>query len=101
MVQDGRGLTLAELREQRQEIIHVAGARGARNVRVFGSVARNEAQETSDVDLLVDMEMDRSALDISELILDLEEILERKVDVVTIRRPSAIANTIVREAVPL
>jgi uncharacterized protein len=101
MVQDGRGLTLAELREKRQEIIRVAGARGARNVRVFGSVARNEAQETSDIDFLVDMEMDRSALDLSELILDLEEILGRKVNVITIRRLSPLADNIVREAVPL
>jgi uncharacterized protein len=103
MVQDerGRGPTLATLREKRQEIIRVAEARGARNVRVFGSVARDEARETSDVDFLVDMEMGRSALDLSELILDLEEILGRRVDEFTTRRPTPLAANIVREAVPL
>jgi uncharacterized protein len=101
MVQAGHVLTMAELREMRQEIIRVAAARGARNERVFGSVARNEAQAASDVDFLVDMEPGRSALDLSELILDLEEVLGRNVDVITIRRPSQLAETIEREAVPL
>ena len=97
----GRGLTLDGLRARRAEILRIAAARGARNVRVFGSVARNEAGADSDVDFLVDMEPGRTVLDISELILDLQEALGREVDVVEIRRPSPIADRIEREAIPL
>lgn len=56
---------------------------GARNVRVFGSFARGDARPDSDVDLLVDMEPGRSLLDMGELMLDLRELLGRKVDIVT------------------
>ena len=75
--------------------------RGARSVRVFGSIARGEAQADSDVDLLVELEPGRTVLDLSELILDLEEALGRAVDVVEIRRPSPLAERIQREAIPL
>jgi predicted nucleotidyltransferase len=70
-------------------------------VRVFGSVARGDAHADSDIDLLVDMEPGRTALDLSELILDLEETLGRRVDVVEIRRPSPHAEQLLREAVAL
>jgi predicted nucleotidyltransferase len=93
--------TLEGLRARRDEILKVAELRGARNVRVFGSVARGEASVDSDIDLLVDMEPDRTALDLSELILDLEETLGRRVDVVEIRRPSPSTDPILREAVAL
>ena len=75
-------LTLETLRARRREILRVAERRGARNVRVFGSVARGEAGAESDVDFLVDMDPGRTVLDLSELILDLQEMLRRKVDVV-------------------
>jgi predicted nucleotidyltransferase len=94
-------LTLDTLRERRREILSVAERRGARNVRVFGSVARGEASAESDVDFLVDMDPGRTVLDLSELILDLQEMLRRKVDVVEIRRASAHADRIRREAVTL
>lgn len=93
--------TLAELRSKRREILRVAASRGAHNVRVFGSVARGEAGPDSDVDFIVEMEPDRSVLDLSELILDLQDTLGCRVDVVEIRRPSPYAEEIVREAVPL
>jgi predicted nucleotidyltransferase len=94
-------LTLDALRERRREILSVAERRGARNVRVFGSVARGEAGAESDVDFLVDMDPGRTVLDLSELILDLQEMLRHKVDVVEIRRASACANRILHEAVML
>jgi uncharacterized protein len=94
-------ITLNELRDRRDEILRVAAARGARNVRVFGSVARGQARPDSDIDLLVDLEPGRNVLDLSELILDLRETLGRDVDVVEVRRPSPIAEQILREAVPL
>lgn len=71
------------LKEKREEILRAAAKHGAHNVRVFGSVARGEANELSDVDLLVDMEPDRSLLDLGALWSDLNELLGRKVDIVT------------------
>jgi len=71
------------LEEKRDQILRIASRHGAHNVRVFGSVARGDADESSDIDLLVDFEPDRSLLDHAALVLDLEELLGRKVDVVT------------------
>jgi predicted nucleotidyltransferase len=71
------------VKSRREEILRVAAQHGAYNVRVFGSVARGEAGEASDIDLLVDLEPGRSGLDQAGLILDLEELLGRRVDVVT------------------
>src|SRR5215217_264980 len=93
--------TLGALRARRREILKVAASRGARNVRVFGSIARGEANADSDVDLLVDMEPGRTALDLSELILDLQDALGRRVDVVEIRHSSSQTEQILREAVAL
>ena len=52
------------LADKREAIHRIATTYGARNVRVFGSVARGEADERSDVDFLVDMEPGRSLLDL-------------------------------------
>ena len=71
------------LAEKREEILQLAAFRGAHNVRVFGSVARGEAREDSDIDLLVDVESGRSLLDVVGLWLDLQELLGRKVDLLT------------------
>jgi hypothetical protein len=71
------------LKSRREEILSIAASHGARNVRVFGSVARGEAGENSDIDLLVELDQGRSLLDLAGLVVDLEELLERKVDVVT------------------
>jgi uncharacterized protein len=70
------------LQEKREEILAIAAKHGAYNVRVFGSVARGEAKEDSDVDFLVEMESKRSLLDRIALIQDLEDLLARKIDVV-------------------
>ena len=71
------------LAEKREEILKLAASRGAHNVRVFGSVARGEAREDSDIDLLVDVESGRSLLDVVGLWLDLQDLLGRKVDLLT------------------
>ena len=63
--------------------MRIAAKHGARNVRVFGSVARGEADSKSDIDFLVDMDAERSLFDLSRLLNDLEELLGRNVDVVT------------------
>jgi predicted nucleotidyltransferase len=73
------------VRERRSDILRVAEQHGASNVRLFGSVARGEADESSDIDLLVDLEPGRSLLDHAALILELEELLGRKVDIATER----------------
>ena len=101
MVGTNAGLTLAALRARREEILRIAAARGARNLRVFGSVARGEARSDSDVDFLVEMDPGRTVLDLSELILDLEEVLGCNVDVVELPLSSRIAEHIQREAVPV
>lgn len=74
---------LGALRERRSEILRCAAAHGARNVRVFGSTARGEAEPDSDVDLLVEMEPGRSLLDLVGLWQDLEDILGTHVDVLS------------------
>ena len=71
------------LKEKRDEILRIAADHGVRDIRVFGSAARGEADENSDVDFLVEMEPGRSLLDLSGLLVDLRELLGRKVDVVT------------------
>jgi len=71
------------IRKRREEILKLASAHGAYNVRVFGSVARGEDTESSDVDFLVSMEQDRNLFDQAGLLSDLQELLGRKVDVAT------------------
>ena len=73
------------LRSKRAEILEIAARHGARKVRVFGSVARGTARPSSDIDFLVEMEEGRSLLDHAALILDLERLLKRSVDVASER----------------
>jgi uncharacterized protein len=78
------GLSIKDLLlAKREEILRTAAMHGASNVRVFGSVARGEAGENSDIDLLIDLEQGRSLLDQAGLMVELEDLLGRKVDVVT------------------
>jgi uncharacterized protein len=74
---------LADLRRRRAEILAAAAARGARRVRVFGSVARGDASASSDVDFLVDLEDGRSLFDLGGLLMDLRDLLGCEVDVTT------------------
>lgn len=71
------------LRSRRDHILQVAAQHGAYNVRVFGSVAREDARPESDIDFLVEMERGRSLLDLIELSQELEALLQRKVDILT------------------
>ena len=70
------------LKEKRDAVLSLAARHGARDIRIFGSAARDEAGEASDLDLLVSMDSDRSLLDLSALVLDLNDLLGIKVDVV-------------------
>lgn len=90
------------LREKREEILRIAARYGAHNVRVFGSVARCEADEESDIDFLVTMEPGRSLLDLGGLQFELESLLGCPVDVVTERGLKArLRDRVLREAVPV
>jgi predicted nucleotidyltransferase len=96
-------VTLEELlKAKREEILEVCARYGARQVRVFGSVARGEADEQSDIDFLVELEPGRTLLDLGGLQYDLEQLLGRRVDVVMERglKPR-IRERVLREAVPL
>lgn len=70
------------LQSKHDDILRIASHYGAYNMHVFGSVARGEADEQSDIDFLVEMEPKRSLLDLAGLLVDLEELLGCKVDVV-------------------
>ncbi len=86
----------------RDQILQLAASHGARDVRIFGSVARNEATPTSDVDLLVKMDNGKSYLDFVALWQDLEELLKRSVDVVAENGVSPyLKERIIAEARPL
>jgi len=91
---------LKELQYKRNEILQLAKKHGAKNVRVFGSFARGENRPDSDIDFLADME--GSLLNRISLIHDLEDLLNRKVDVVTERSLHRyIREKVIKEAVPL
>ncbi len=92
----------AMLEEKREELLRLAAKHGAKNVRIFGSVARGEAGPDSDVDFLVELEPDRSLLDHAALLVDFERLLGHRVDVVTEGgiRPR-IRERVLKEARPL
>jgi uncharacterized protein len=90
------------LYKKREDILRVASKRGAYNVRVFGSVARGEADSKSDIDLLVDLEPGRSLFDLGGLLMDLQDLLGQNVDVVMERGlRERIRERVLKEAVPL
>ena len=90
------------LNRHRAEVLRLAAKYGATDVRVFGSVARGEAGESSDIDFLVRMSPGRSVFDIGGLLMDLQDLLGRRVDVVTERglRPR-MRERVLRDAVPV
>lgn len=91
-----------QLKSKRQEILAIAAKHGARNLRVFGSVARGEARLESDLDILVEMEPGRSLMDHVALMQDLEDLLQRKVDVVSERALHwYIRDRVLAEATPI
>ena len=88
--------------EKREVILQIARRHGAYNVRVFGSVARGEAKPDSNVDFLVDLDEGRSLFDLGGLLIDLQELLGCRVDVVTEKGlRSRIRERVLREAISL
>ena len=90
------------IESHRQQILNLATLHGLENVRVFGSMARGDATDDSDVDLLVTAPDGTSGLALGGLLMDVSKLLGRKVDVVTDRAlHPALRDRILREAVPL
>lgn len=90
------------LKQKRELVLKTAAYYGAYNVRVFGSVARGEADSASDIDLPVNLESGRSLMDLGGLLYDLQNLLGTEVDVVTEKGLRArIREQVLREAVPL
>jgi uncharacterized protein len=96
-------MSLNELRQQyRDAILSAASRNGVRNVRVFGSVARGDEKPDSDIDLLIDLEPGRTLFDHGGFLMDVRDLLNREVDVVTengLRK--RIREQVLDEAVPL
>jgi len=79
-----QGLGVAEIiGNKREQVLALAAQHGAANVRIFGSVARNEASDESDVDMLVTFPKENSIFDLVALWLDLQDLLGREVSLVT------------------
>ncbi len=90
------------LKQKRMQVLETAAHYGAYDIRIFGSVARGDTNETSDIDLLVKLEPGRSLLDLGGLLYDLQNLLGTPVDVVTengLRK--RIRERVLREAIPL
>jgi hypothetical protein len=96
-------MTIQEfLGDRRDEILRLASRHGAYDVRVIGSVARGEASPQSDLDLLVRWSDSASLLDHAALMLELECLLGKKVDIASDGwlKP-AVRESIYRDAIPL
>ncbi len=93
---------IQQVRAKREDILKIAARHGAYDVRIFGSAVRGEADAQSDVDFLVNLESGRSLLDLGALLMDLQDLLNREVDVVTETglRPR-IRKRVLSEAVPI
>ena len=97
-----QNLDLNAVQQKRKDILEVARAHGLVNIRIFGSIARGEGSLHSDIDFLVDLEKGRSLLDLGGASIKLQELLGRRVDIVTERGLHwYLRDKILKEARPL
>ncbi len=95
-------MTIEQVFEKRDEILRIAAKHRARNICIFGSVARGDANPESDIDLLVEVGPTTSSRFPAGLILDLEKLLGRPVEVVTDRGLSPyLRDRVLSGAIPL
>ena len=93
---------LEHLRHKREDIRQIAARHGAFNVRVFGSVARGEAEPESDIDFLIEKGQTTSSWFPAGLVLDLEELLDRRVEIVSETALNQyVRERVLREAIPI
>jgi predicted nucleotidyltransferase len=93
---------LRAVRKKRGAVLLIAQKHGARSVRVFGSVARGDATGESDIDLLVELEPGRGLFEQAAMLLELQDLLGRDVDVVTVEGlRKRIRERVLHEAIPL
>ena len=90
---------LDTLLAKRAEVLNAASRHGASNVRLFGSVARRSETASSDVDILIDLARDRGFSDFLALAEELEELIGRKVDLVTSRGLSPYLKRLIEEEI--
>lgn len=88
-------------REKRAQIVRLGELYGARNIRVFGSVARGDNHAASDVDLLVEMDQGRTLFDLAGFVADVQDLLGVRVDVVTLGGLRYLRHRILAEAIPI
>lgn len=97
-----RRVTVAELRARRSELVRIGERYGISNIRVFGSVARDEADSDSDLDLLVDVAPGRGYFDLAGFALDVEQLLGVYTEVATVPGLKArIRDRVAAEAIRL
>jgi hypothetical protein len=95
-------ITRETLRQKREEILAIGRRYGAYDIRIFGSVARGDAGESSDLDLIVRFDPDRSLFDHGGLLMDLQELLGVKVDVISeAGMRERFRDHVLKEAIPL
>lgn len=93
---------IVELRNRKEDILKLAYTFGVKYIRIFGSVARNEQDENSDIDILVEMEKDKSLFDRLGFKHELEQLFQQKVDVISVRAiRGRLKENILKESLPL
>ena len=92
----------ATIERHRADILALAERPGIRDVRVFGSMARGDANDASDVDLLVSLPSERTGLSLGALLMDVQDLLQRRVEVVTEQSlHPALRDRVLKKAQPL
>jgi len=95
-------ITRQILQQKREAILEIARRYGASDIRIFGSIARGDATEASDLDLIVRFEPGRSLFDHGGLLMDLQDLLGVKVDVISEHgMRERFRNHVMKEAIPL
>lgn len=93
---------LEKIRSHKASLEKIGAQYGASNIRIFGSVARNDARPESDIDLLITFDTNRSGFDLGGFQYYASQLLGRRVDVVMDHHiHAAFKESIVRESLPL
>jgi len=95
-------MTITKLKEYKNDILKIALLHGAKNIKVFGSVARGEQNQNSDVDFVVEMSKGKTVLNRIALMQDLKKLLGQDVDVVTYKSlKEKVRSSLIKDAVEL